>query len=78
MYAQLLVQQTENAKELMDWLFNKNAYIYVCAATSMGADVLGAFVKIIEEYKGISHDEETSIVKGLQGKGRYVRELWTA
>lgn len=77
-YVQHLLTETEVAKELMEWIFSNNAYVYVCGATSMGTDVMNAFVKIVEDYKKVSHDEALKIVKGLQEKGRYVQELWTA
>lgn len=77
-YVQHLISQPAVALELIDLLFNHNAYVYVCGATLMGSDVHAAFVKVLETERGMSHDAASAYVKDLQERGRYVQELWTA
>lgn len=77
-YVQHLMVQPETAQELLGLLLNQGAYIYVCGATAMGADVMAAFIKILQEQNNMSTAQATSFIKELQDKGRYVQELWTA
>ncbi len=51
-YVQHLITEPKVALQLIDLLFNENAYIYVCGATLMGTDVHAAFVKILTEQRG--------------------------
>ena len=44
----------------------------------MGTDVHAAFVKILQDQRGMSGAAAQAYVKDLQERGRYVQELWTA
>lgn len=77
-YVQHLLKDPEVAKRLMSWIFGSNAYIYVCGATSMGTDVMNAFVDMIQQHKNIDHDAAHNIIKDLQQQSRYIQELWSA
>lgn len=76
-YVQHLLAQQDNAHRLAQWL-RDGAYVYVCGATAMGADVMAAFVSLYEKEEGVTHEQAQHYFKDLQEKGRYVQELWTA
>jgi sulfite reductase alpha subunit-like flavoprotein len=76
-YVQHLMVKDANAKELYDAV-EAGAYVYVCGATAMGHDVMAAFLKVMQEKKGVSSDEALKFVKRMQDDGKYVQELWTA
>jgi NADPH-ferrihemoprotein reductase len=81
-YVQHLLADPMNAGELMKLVMEENGHIYVCGATAMGNDVQSAIIKLVSEYKKISMDEASTMVKKLQEKKpnqptRYVQELWS-
>jgi sulfite reductase (NADPH) flavoprotein alpha-component len=53
------------------------AYLYVCGATAMGADVHEVVVDVVAEGRGMARSSAADFVKSLQEKGRYVQELWS-
>jgi sulfite reductase alpha subunit-like flavoprotein len=80
-YVQHLLAQ--NSQQLMKYILEGNAYIYVCGSTLMGTDVMNTFIRMIGESKGVNHEEATTILKKLQEKktngepSRYIQELWS-
>ncbi len=76
-YVQHLMADPTNAKALIADL-DAGAYVYVCGATAMGADVHQAFMQLMQDHKGMSKAAATTFLVELQKKGRYVQELWSA
>lgn len=67
-YVQHLMLQDEQVRATLTRLLQQEgAYVYVCGATAMGADVHQAFSTLTS----------AAFVKGLQDSGRYVQELWS-
>jgi NADPH-ferrihemoprotein reductase len=82
-YVQHLLADPKNSTELMKLILEENGYIYVCGATAMGNDVMATLIKLVADYKKVSQEEATGIVKKLQEKkpnqpSRYVQELWSS
>lgn len=77
-YVQHLMKEESNATQLLDLVQQKGAYVYVCGATAMGADVMTAVVQLLQSKGGMSNTAATDYIKDLQQQGRYVQELWTA
>ena len=76
-YVQNLMQNNENSIEIMNDIDN-GAYIYVCGATAMGADVHNTLISILKSSKGFSQTKAVSYLADLAKNGRYVQELWSA
>jgi NADPH-ferrihemoprotein reductase len=76
-YVQHLIQDAKNAAALVQDI-DDGAYIYVCGATAMGADVNEAIINVLASHKKLDRPAAVELVKGLQSSGRYVQELWTA
>eukprot|EP00605_Chrysophyceae_sp_TOSAG23-4_P002699 GSChrysophyteH1.ASY1.ANO1.2976.1 assembled CDS len=76
-YVQNLMQNSSNSAEFMRDL-DDGAYIYVCGATAMGADVHNALIAMLKASKGFSQTKATGFLADLQKSGRYVQELWSA
>lgn len=79
----LLAQHAADLLELLDVdkkskSSSAGAYVYVCGATSMGNDVMAAFVSMLQEHKKMSKTDATNYIKELQDCGRYVQELWSS
>jgi len=51
------------------------AHVYVCGATNMGHDVMGAMQKILSDAGSA---DAVAAIKSLHDEGRYVQELWSA
>lgn len=74
--------EDKNAEALAEGLLTKDAYVFVCGATSMGTDVLEALKTILTTYgaggsKPMSAADAATYVRELQESGRYVQELWS-
>lgn len=67
---------SEHADQIWQLLSQRNAYFYVCGATSMGRDVRDAISSIFVQQGGKSAEEAQKLLKQLQGSGRYIQELW--
>jgi len=76
-YVQHLMIKSEISPELMQ-LIDAGAYVYVCGATAMGADVMATFQSIVQKSKNINPIKAVAYVKEMQEQGRYIQELWTA
>ena len=76
-YVQHLLARPENCDAFMADL-DAGAYVFVCGATSMGADVHTAFLQLLQQKKGMTEASASVFVVGLQKSGRYVQELWSA
>uniref|UniRef100_A0A6T5WBT4 NADPH--hemoprotein reductase n=1 Tax=Chromulina nebulosa TaxID=96789 RepID=A0A6T5WBT4_9STRA len=74
-YVQHLMLKDENAINLWNDLHN-GAYIYVCGALSMGADVHTSLKSIISKYGNLSADLAEDYLKNLKIHNRYIQELW--
>eukprot|EP01035_Chromulina_nebulosa_P017613 gene17613-23188_t len=74
-YVQHLMLKDENALKLWNDLQN-GAYIYVCGALSMGADVHASLKSIVEKYGKLSPDLAEDYLKDLKFQNRYIQELW--
>jgi len=72
-YVQHLMLKTDTAASLATLVVDQGAYVYVCGATAMGADVSKAFVQVLEG-RGV---DGAQYVKDMQETGRYVQELWS-
>ena len=77
-YVQGLMTECGTAETLASLLLNEGAYVYVCGATAMGSDVMTAFSKVLQRYKGWTEAEAAECLKSMVDSKRYVRELWTA
>lgn len=66
----------ENAKDTWDLIDNKNASIYVCGGTKMGADVTDAITKLIADVGGKDVSGAKAYVERLRSESRFVQELW--
>lgn len=74
--------QEKNAANIAEALLTEDAYVYVCGATGMGADVLEALKTILtthgaEGLSPMSSADAATYVRKLQETGRYVQELWS-
>ena len=58
---------------LKQLVLEQGAYVYVCGATAMGADVMKAFTALLDEKEDVAH----TYIKQMQEAGRYVQELWS-
>lgn len=83
-YVQQLLQQPSMARRLLDWLKIGSdgrpsdaggAHVYVCGATNMGHDVMGALQNVLTQGGCV---DSSAAIKSLQDSGRYVQELWSA
>ncbi|XP_046851855.1 methionine synthase reductase-like isoform X2 [Xenia sp. Carnegie-2017] len=66
------------AKELCDLIDNCRAYIFVCGdAKNMAKNVLEAFVNILQNVKGLTHEQAKKEIWKLREQHRYVEDVWT-
>jgi len=77
-YVQHLMIKSEVSSALLKLVDENGAYVYVCGATAMGADVMTAFQSIVQKGKNINPMKAVAYVKEMQEQGRYIQELWTA
>ena len=74
MYVQHKV--AEDGAEL--WaLLQQQGHVYICGATSMGRDVVGALQAAVEKHGGLGSEGAGKYIKALQAEGRLVQELWS-
>jgi sulfite reductase alpha subunit-like flavoprotein len=76
-YVQHIMAKPDISIQLMQWI-DEGAYVYVCGATAMGADVMTTMQSIVQKHKNINPMKAVAYVKELQEYGRYIQELWTA
>lgn len=78
-YVQHLLQLPHIARRMVSWLNQSQsgagAHVYVCGATNMGHDVMGAMQKILSDAGSA---DAVAAIKSLHDEGRYVQELWSA
>ena len=72
-YVQHLMLQDQVRVHLKQLVLEQGAYVYVCGATAMGADVMKAFIALLDEKEDVAH----MYIKQMQEAGRYVQELWS-
>lgn len=70
---QHLMLQDQVRVYLKQLVMEQGAYVYVCGATAMGADVMKAFTALLSD----SEDDAHTYIKQMQEAGRYVQELWS-
>lgn len=75
MYVQHLL--AGRAEETWRMMREGGAYIFVCGAVRMGADVGSALQDIVSRQGGMSRDEAKAYLDGMAAAGRYVQELWS-
>lgn len=66
----------EHAQDTWDLIDKKNASIYVCGGTKMGADVTDAITKLIADVGGKDMAGAKAYVERLRSESRFVQELW--
>jgi len=76
-YVQTLLAEEKNGKQLVELLLKKDAYIYVCGGTSMGASVNEVITTSLVNYGGMTHDAAVAHLKERQKAKAYVQELWS-
>jgi NADPH-ferrihemoprotein reductase len=75
-YVQDILQEPAVAQQMLKWLQGQEGHVYVCGATNMGHDVMGALQKVLQgSIEGVDAHEA---IKALQESNRYIQELWTA
>eukprot|EP01036_Dinobryon_divergens_P034668 gene34668-44829_t len=72
-YVQHLMLQDQVRVYLKQLVLEQGAYVYVCGATAMGADVMKAFTALLNDSEDAAH----TYIKQMQETGRYVQELWS-
>ena len=90
-YVQTLLAEEKNGKELVDLLLKKDAYVFVCGGTSMGASVhevittslvnFGgndiSYCSCVVTMSGMTHEAAVAHLKERQKNKAYVQELWS-
>ncbi|QCI26854.1 assimilatory sulfite reductase (NADPH) flavoprotein subunit [Buchnera aphidicola (Thelaxes californica)] len=67
----------EKSEELWKWIYNDEAYIYVCGnATNMAKDVELALIKIICQYNGTNTEQSNDFLNMLRTSKRYQRDIY--
>jgi NADPH-ferrihemoprotein reductase len=77
-YVQHLMQRPDDAKALVEDIVDNGAYVFVCGATAMGADVHNTLIQLFKTSKGYSQERAVAYLAELSKGGRYIQELWSA
>jgi len=76
-YVQTLMQEPENAAELVRLIMDQEAHIFVCGGTGMGTTVGEVLTNLIATHRGLSHDEAFAVIKAKHKNKMYKQELWS-
>ncbi|CAB4000718.1 methionine synthase reductase [Paramuricea clavata] len=65
-------------EELCNLIYNSGAFIFVCGdAKNMAKNVLETFIDVLQNIKGLSHEEAKKDIWKLRQEHRYVEDVWT-